>query len=248
MADLDVDRLPRHVAIVMDGNGRWAQQRGLPRHAGHRAGVKTVREIVERSAQVGVDYLTLFAFSSENWRRPPQEVGMLMQLFLASLRSEVKRLHRSNIRVCFVGDQSAFDAKLQAGIRDAEVLTGGNTGLTLIIAANYGGRWDIAQAARRLAEEVAQGRIEATAISPEAVAARLELAGCPDPDLLIRTGGEQRISNFLIWHLAYTELYFSDLLWPDFGGEHFDSALRWFSGRQRRFGRTGEQVETRRGA
>lgn len=241
-------KLPRHVAIVMDGNGRWAKQRGLPRHAGHRAGVKSVRSTVEACARLGIDYLTLFAFSSENWRRPQTEVGMLMQLFLTSLRTEVKRLHSNNIRLTFIGDRTAFSDQLQEKIDAAEKLTAGNSGLTLIIAANYGGRWDITRGAQRIARLVQQGELEIDAITPERFNNELTLGDAPDPDLFIRTGGEKRISNFLLWQLAYTELYFSDVLWPDFDRATFDTALACYSSRQRRFGQTGDQVETRQGA
>lgn len=248
MSTTEEPRLPRHVAIVMDGNGRWAKYHGLPRHAGHRAGIKAVRATVEACAREGIDYLTLFAFSSENWRRPQQEVGMLMQLFLTSLRTEVKRLHRNNIRLRLIGDHAAFGRRLQERIVEAETLTAGNTGLNLIIAANYGGRWDINQAARRLARYVERNELGVDEITPERFERELSLAGVPDPDLFIRTGGEQRISNFLLWQMAYTELYFTDVLWPEFDHKAFKAALTDFARRQRRFGQTGEQVERRQGA
>ena len=227
----------------MDGNGRWARQRSLPRHAGHRAGVKSVRAIVENSARHGVEYLTLFAFSSENWRRPEEEVGMLMSLFLEALRREVAELHKNNVRLRFIGERELLDAKLIEKISSAEALTADNTGLRLQVAVAYGGRWDIVEAARSAAGRVAAGEISADAIDEATFAAGLQLGTAPDPDLLIRTGGEQRISNFLLWNLAYAELWFTDVLWPDFGGTDFEAALAHYSQRQRRYGHTGEQLE-----
>ncbi len=236
-------KVPRHVAIIMDGNGRWARKRGLPRFAGHKAGMDSVRAMVKVCLSEGIECLTLFAFSSENWRRPAEEVGLLMNLFMVALDHEVKKLHKHGVRLRIVGDVSAFAPELQQRITAAEQLTAGNTALTLIIAANYGGRWDITQAARSVAEEVARGELTADAVSQELIESRLSLAGLPEPDLFIRTGGEQRISNFLLWQLAYTELYFTPLLWPEFDDKAFADALQSFAGRQRRFGRTGEQVE-----
>ena len=227
----------------MDGNGRWARKRSLPRHAGHRAGVKSVRAIVENSARHGVDYLTLFAFSSENWRRPDEEVGMLMSLFLEALRREVSELHKNNVRLRFIGERERLDPKLVDKIGNAEALTADNTGLRLQVAVAYGGRWDIVDAARKVATRVAAGDIAVDSIDEATFAAELQLGGAPDPDLLIRTGGEQRISNFLLWNLAYAELWFTDVLWPDFGSDEFDAALAHFSQRQRRYGHTGEQLE-----
>jgi len=235
--------LPRHVAIIMDGNGRWARRRQLPRIAGHRAGVENVRAIVERCAELGIDYLTLFAFSSENWRRPPTEVRLLMDLFVHALEQEVQRLHENGIRLRVIGERSAFPPKLQRAILDAEATTAANSRLTLVIAANYGGRWDVTEGARRLAEEVRAGRLEPEHITPELLGAQLCLSDAPEPDLFIRSGGEQRISNYLLWQLAYTELHFTDCLWPDFDRTQFDVALESFARRQRRFGMTGEQVE-----
>ena len=235
--------LPRHVAIIMDGNGRWARRRQLPRIAGHRAGVENVRVIVERCAELGIDYLTLFAFSSENWRRPPTEVRLLMDLFVHALEQEVQRLHENGIRLRVIGERGAFPPKLQRAILEAEAVTAANSRLTLVIAANYGGRWDITEAARRLAEEVRAGRLEPEHITPELLGSRLCLSEAPEPDLFIRSGGEQRISNYLLWQLAYTELHFTDCLWPDFDRTQFDLALESFARRQRRFGMTGEQVE-----
>lgn len=248
MTDNGDFNVPRHVAIVMDGNGRWAAKQGLPRHAGHKAGVKSVRSTVEACARHGVEFLTLFAFSSENWRRPQQEVSMLMQLFLTSLRVEIKRLQKNNIRVSFIGERNAFDEQIRKKIAEAETATKSNTGLNLIIAANYGGRWDITQGAMRIAEQAAAGELAVADITPERFDRELSLAGTPDPDLFIRTGGEQRISNFLLWQLAYTELYFTDVLWPDFDADAFAHALRCYTNRQRRFGQTGEQVEQKQRA
>ena len=228
--------IPRHVAIIMDGNGRWAAQHGEPRHHGHRAGADSVRDVVETCARAGVGALTLFAFSSENWRRPATEVGMLMELFMRVLDRETDRLHRNGIRLTVVGDRSRLAERLQARCADAEALTRDNVRMRLNIAASYGGRWDLAQAARRLAEEVAAGRRDAASINEAALGAQVCLADLPDPDLFVRTGGEQRISNFLLWQLAYTELYFTPTLWPDFRGEEMHRALDWFASRQRRFG------------
>lgn len=227
----------------MDGNGRWARERTLPRHAGHRAGVKAVRATVEYSAQSGVEYLTLFAFSSENWRRPREEVSKLMGLFVEALRREVAELHQNNVRLRFVGAREQLNAKLIDKIESAEQLTADNSGLNLQVAVAYGGRWDIVQAARKLARQVEAGEIDIDNIDESRFAAELQLADVPDPDLLIRTGGEHRISNFLLWNLAYAELWFSDVLWPDFGESEFDAALEFYSCRQRRYGHTGEQLE-----
>lgn len=242
-SELYARKLPRHVAIIMDGNGRWARKRGLPRFAGHKAGMDSVRAMVKVCLSQGIDCLTLFAFSSENWRRPAEEVGLLMNLFMTALDMEVKKLHKHGVRLRIIGERTAFAPELQQRISAAEQLTAANTALTLIIAANYGGRWDITQAARGLAEQVQRGELAATAVTPEMLESRLSLAGLPEPDLFIRTGGEQRISNFLLWQLAYTELYFTPLLWPEFDDQAFLAALESFAGRQRRFGRTGEQVE-----
>jgi len=227
----------------MDGNGRWANKRALPRHAGHRSGVKAVRTTVESAAKRGVKHLTLFAFSSENWQRPREEVGKLMELFLDALQREVDELHRNKVRLEFIGAREQLKPALLKKIITAEAQTRDNAGLHLIIAVAYGGRWDIVQATRRLASQAAAGEIDATEIGDAEIASNLELANVPDPDLLIRTGGEQRISNFLIWNLAYSELWFCDTLWPDFGEQEFDEALDYFSRRQRRYGHTGEQVE-----
>ncbi|WP_405244127.1 isoprenyl transferase [Lentisalinibacter salinarum] len=236
-------RLPRHVAVIMDGNGRWARRRGLPRQLGHRSGIGPVRTTVETCGKLGIEYLTLFAFSSENWSRPREEVTGLMRLFVESLKREVTELHENDVKLTFVGARERLPGGLVNQMEEAERRTADNTGLRLVIAAAYGGRWDIGQAARSLAAEVAEGRRSVESVDEEAVASRLALAGCPDPDLLIRTGGERRISNFLLWNLAYTELYFSDTLWPDFDAAEFHEALAYFAQRKRRYGRTQEQLE-----
>jgi len=241
---LTVDpNIPNHVAVIMDGNGRWARKRALPRHAGHRSGAGAVRKIVEIAAEHGVRYLTLFAFSSENWNRPREEVSKLMGLFVESLQREIDELHRNNVRLEFIGSRDLLQPKLLDKIIAAETRTSDNTGLRLQVAVAYGGRWDIVQAARRLAERVADGDIAAQDIDDTAFAAELELAEVPDPDLLIRTGGEQRISNFLLWNLAYAELWFCDTLWPDFGQKEFTEALAFYASRERRYGHTGDQAE-----
>lgn len=214
----------------------------MPRHAGHRAGVKSVRQTVEYAAQRGVSYLTLFAFSSENWRRPAEEVGRLMGLFLEALQREVDDLHRNNVRVTFIGARKQLQTELVAKISAAEEKTKDNDGLRLLVAVAYGGRWDIVNAAKKLATRVADGHMSTEEIDDERFAAELALGNVPDPDLLIRTGGERRISNFLLWNLAYAELYFCDCLWPDFGEQDFDDALAFYAGRQRRYGFTGDQV------
>ncbi len=235
--------LPRHVAIIMDGNGRWAKRRQQPRIAGHRAGVENVRNLVQHCAKLGIECLTLFAFSSENWHRPPTEVRLLMDLFVHALRNESRRLHENGVRLSVIGDRSAFPGRLQSAIFDAEALTRDNTLLNMVVAANYGGRWDLTEAARKLALEAQAGRLSPADITPELLGSHLSLAGMPEPDLFIRSGGEQRISNYLLWQLAYTELYFTDCLWPDFDIAQFELALESFRQRQRRFGKTGEQVE-----
>ncbi len=234
--------VPKHVAIVMDGNGRWAARRGLPRTAGHREGVKTARNVIEACGRLGTETLTLFAFSSENWRRPTSEVSLLMSLFLTTLKSEAKRLVENNVHLRFIGDRSAFSSRLQESIAQVERDTRRCDGLTLVVAANYGGRWDITQAARELAGKVASGHLEAAEIDTEALHRHTCLSDLPEPDLLIRTGGEYRISNFLLWQLAYTELHFTDCLWPDFDDVALKAAYADFARRQRRYGRTGDQV------
>ncbi len=238
-----MDKIPEHVAIIMDGNGRWAKQRGKARHAGHRAGVETVRKVIEVCGEQGVKVLTLFAFSSENWQRPKTEVKMLMELFFTALNREVRRMKKRNVRLRIIGDISAFSDKLQKLILESEKSTAANDGLLLQIAANYGGRWDITQAARTLAARVEQGKLKVGQISEAELAQYLSCADVPDPDLFIRTGGEKRISNFLLWQCAYTELYFCETLWPDFGKDDLLLAFQDYAGRQRRFGRISEQVQ-----
>ena len=240
--------IPVHVAVIMDGNGRWAKSRGLPRVAGHRKGVERVRDMVTACAEKGVKYLTLFAFSSENWRRPVQEVQLLKELFLSALDNEIRKLHKNNVRFRVIGDTERFGEKITTRIRQAETLTQKNTALTLTIAANYGGRWDIAQACAELARRAVRGEVDPDTITEKSLEPFLSLAGVPEPDLFIRTGGEQRISNFLLWQLAYTEMYFTPVLWPDFDRAQFEQALASYAGRQRRFGLTGEQIETARHA
>ena len=235
-------RVPQHVAIIMDGNGRWAVRRNRPRTAGHRAGVKSVRAVVEESVRQGVGAVTLFAFSSENWRRPKSEVSLLMELFMGALRAEVKRLDENGVCLRIVGDRTAFPDKLQRRIAEAEDATGGNDAMVLQVAANYGGRWDVAQAARRLVAEALEGRLAPEDVDEQLFSSRLSFPDLPDPDLFIRTGGEQRLSNFLLWQSAYSELYFSDLMWPDFGADAYAEALAEFARRQRRFGLTSEQI------
>ncbi len=248
LATLREGTLPRHLAVIMDGNGRWARRRHLPRFAGHKAGADTVEMVVEACGQLGVEVLTLFAFSSENWQRPEEEVGMLMGLFVSALEQKARRLHRNNVRLRVIGDRRPLSSTLKQRIDEAEELTRHNTGLKLFIAANYGGRWDIIEAARSLAAEVQAGTLAAADIDMERFEAALSLAGHPEPDLFIRTGGERRISNFLLWQLAYTELYFSDVLWPDFSRGDLLAAFADFGQRQRRYGKTGEQVARVQGA
>ena len=235
--------IPRHVAIIMDGNNRWAKRRFMPGVAGHKAGVDAVRAVVEHSARQGVEVLTLFAFSSENWRRPADEVSALMSLFVLALEREVRKLHRHNIRLQIMGDVSGFSPRLQQLIRESEALTANNTAMTLVVAANYGGQWDIAQAARRIAEEVQAGTLQPQDINEQLFHRYTWLADLPPPDLLIRTGGEQRISNFMLWQTAYSELYFSPVFWPDFKEQEYQQALTAFAERIRRFGRTDDQLE-----
>lgn len=235
--------LPRHVAIIMDGNGRWAKKRKLPRIAGHRSGVDSVRKVVRACGKKGIEVLTLFAFSSENWRRPKREVTLLMELFMRALQQEVDSLNRNNVRLRVIGKLKDLPPRLQALIENAEKVTSNNTGLTLVIASNYGGHWDIANAAQQVAQRVKQGEISVEEVTPELLQQHICLSDLPEPDLFIRTGGERRISNYLLWQLAYTELYFTDSLWPDFDEDEFDIALTSFANRQRRFGRTGDQVE-----
>jgi len=243
ITSLDEDKkIPQHIAIIMDGNGRWAQAQGKTRVAGHKAGVDSVRAVVKGARKAGVKALTLFAFSSENWQRPEKEVSVLMDLFLYVLTKEVKRLHKNNIRFQVVGDLSRFSEKLQTNIKKSEELTVENTGLTLSIAANYGGRWDIANAAKQLANQVQSNEISIEDINEESLHEHTCLAELPELDLLIRTGGDFRISNFLLWQAAYAEFYFTETLWPDFDEEQFEKAVDVFDQRERRFGKTGDQV------
>ena len=234
----EVTAVPRHIAIIMDGNGRWATRRFLPRVAGHAKGVERVRDVVEACVERGVEFLTLFAFSSENWRRPAEEVSVLMRLFMTALEREITKMHVNSIRLKVVGDLSRFDAKLQQMIANAERRTANNTRLTLNICANYGGRWDVMQAVGKMVA----ANPGATAFTEEELAPYLAMAYAPEPDLFIRTGGEQRISNFMLWQLAYTEMYFTETFWPDFTGASLDEAILSYQQRERRFGRTSAQL------
>lgn len=236
--------VPKHVAIIMDGNGRWAKQRGKLRTFGHKAGAESVRRAVAFARRNGIQSLTLFAFSSENWQRPEKEVSVLMDLFMTVLKREVKKLHENNIKLNIIGDKARFSERLQRQIKTAEEKTAANTELTLNIAANYGGQWDIVNAARTLAEKVEQQQLGSADISAETFAQELQLADQAAPDLLIRTGGECRISNFILWQAAYAELYFTPVLWPDFDGQTFSQAIAEFAKRERRFGLTSEQLDS----
>jgi undecaprenyl diphosphate synthase len=234
--------LPEHIAIVMDGNGRWAEARGEPRTFGHRAGIEPVRVTIRECSRLGVGALTLFAFSSENWRRPETEVSTLMAIFMDALDREVEELHANQVRLRVIGNRQRLSVRLQQRIAEAEALTADNTGLKLQVAVSYGGRWDVLEAARRLAEQAASGALRPSEIDEERFARELQLADLPDPDLFIRTGGDHRISNFLLWNIAYAELFFTDTLWPDFGVAELAEAIEDFSQRERRFGLTGKQV------
>jgi len=235
--------IPKHIAIIMDGNGRWANRRGLPRIAGHRQGLEAVRAVVKQSADRGVSYLTLFAFSSENWRRPPTEVSLLMELFTNALENKARRLHENQVRLRVVGDLSRFSSRIRMLVQRAENLTRDNERLNLTIAANYGGRWDIEQACAAVCGKVVSGELAREDVTAATIERHLSTDFLPEPDLFIRTGGEQRISNFLLWQLAYTELYFTETLWPEFDERALDDALVSFARRQRRFGQTGDQVQ-----
>ncbi|MEL6710351.1 MAG: polyprenyl diphosphate synthase [Pseudomonadota bacterium] len=241
---IPAEKIPRHIAIILDGNGRWAEQRGKSRYSGHRAGANRVHDLVETCVNLPVEALTLFAFSSENWQRPRLEVKLLLDLFLLMLKREARRMHAHDVRLRVIGDISQFPRRLQHSIAEVEQLTGNNRSLTLQIAANYGGRWDITQAVRQLAHKVTTGTLTADDITPETISQHLTFPDLAEPDLFIRTGGELRISNFLLWQCAYTELYFTDTLWPDFDLTAFEQALASFARRQRRFGRTGQQLKT----
>lgn len=240
--------VPRHVAIIMDGNGRWAKRRGMPRVAGHRKGQERVREAISTCGDRGVEHLTLFAFSSENWGRPAEEVRTLMELFARALEHDISDLHKNKVRFRAIGDIARLGPKLEQAIRAAETLTQDNAALTLNVAVNYGGQWDIAQASADIARRVAAGEFSADDVTPELVARFMCLADAPEVDLLIRTGGEQRISNFLLWQSAYAELFFTPVLWPDFDREQLEQAFVWYAGRDRRFGLTDEQTDIARHA
>lgn len=235
----DIPSVPRHIAVIMDGNGRWAKKRFMPRVMGHQRGVESLREVVRSCRDLGVEYLTVFAFSSENWRRPADEVSFLMSLFLKMLEREIASMHKNNIRLKIIGERAQFDDKLRQTMQEAEQLTSNNTGLTLTIAANYGGRWDVMHAVQAMLKDhpqLAQG------FNEEDLSPYLSMSDAPEPDLFIRTGGEQRISNFMLWQLAYTELYFTDVLWPAFGRRELEEAIASYQKRERRFGRTSEQL------
>ncbi|ORU91131.1 MAG: di-trans,poly-cis-decaprenylcistransferase [Cycloclasticus sp. symbiont of Poecilosclerida sp. N] len=232
--------IPKHIAIVMDGNGRWAQQRNKPRTYGHKAGVDALRETIESCAEIGVEALTVFAFSSENWLRPVKEVDVLMNLFMVTLKSQAKRLHKNNIRLLVIGDRSRFSGSLRNKIKEVELLTASNSGMSLVIAANYGGHWDIEQAAHKMVQKSLDSNVPISKLNLEDY---LSTSGLPTLDLFIRTGGEKRVSNFLLWQIAYSELYFTDTLWPDFDKQDLVSAIESFSSRHRRFGKTDEQID-----
>jgi undecaprenyl diphosphate synthase len=235
--------LPKHIAIIMDGNGRWAKQRFLPRLAGHRAGVESARQVVKNCAKRNIKVLSLFAFSSENWRRPTQEVSHLMELFLTGLEGEVTMLHENKVQLRFIGDRTRFSEKLRKKIGEVENLTRDNTGMVLIIAADYGGKWDIVQSVQQLAQSVAAGNLASTEITEQMISSKLSFADLPDPDLFIRTSGELRISNFMLWQLAYAELYFTSIFWPEFDDKELEKALAHFANRERRFGYNGDQLK-----
>ena len=237
------DLVPRHIAIVMDGNGRWAQHQGMTRVAGHKRGLESARKIVKASIEYNIKYLTLFAFSSENWRRPETEVKFLMKIFANALERRIKKLHQNGVRLRVIGDLNRFGEKIQGLIRKAEGLTRNNDSLYLTIAANYGGRWDMTQACQNIAQQVADKKINKEDVNEDLITSYLSTSDTPAPDLFIRTGGEQRISNFLLWDIAYSELYFTRCLWPEFNETEFQNALHAYAGRQRRYGSTGEQIQ-----
>ncbi|KOY34807.1 isoprenyl transferase [Vibrio parahaemolyticus] len=237
------DSLPKHIAIIMDGNGRWAKSKGKPRVFGHKKGVNAVRKTVAAASKLGIKAMTLFAFSSENWRRPEEEVGLLMELFITVLSSEVKKLHKNNLQLRVIGDTSRFSERLQKKIVEAENLTASNTGMVINIAANYGGKWDITEAAKALALKARNGEIRVEDISEQLITEHLTMADLPEVDLLIRTSGECRISNFMLWQMAYAEMYFTPEFWPEFDEDSLVEAVTWFINRERRFGCTGEQVK-----
>ncbi len=242
-SQLSPEQLPQHIAIIMDGNGRWAKARGKPRVFGHKNGVSAVRKTISSSAKLGIKAVTLFAFSSENWRRPEDEVGILMELFISVLSTEVKKLHKNNLRLRIIGDTSRFSRRLQEKIAHAEEMTASNTGMVINIAANYGGKWDITQAAKRVAEDVKRGQIAPEDIEESTIAQYLTMSDLPEVDLLIRTSGECRISNFMLWQMAYAEIYFTPIFWPEFDEASLIEAVTWYVNRERRFGCTGEQIK-----
>ncbi len=241
---IESHHLPKHIAIIMDGNGRWAKSKGKPRLFGHKSGVKAVRETIKTASRLGIQAVTLFAFSSENWKRPAEEVSLLMELFITALSREVSRLHKNNLRLRVIGDKTRFEPKLQKSIAAAEKLTENNTGTVVNVAANYGGQWDITQAVQVLAQQVEKGELTAQDITSGDIACHLSMADLPDVDLMIRTSGECRISNFMLWQMAYAELYFTDTFWPDFDEVALLKAISWFIERERRFGCTSEQLQT----
>ncbi|PMH41098.1 di-trans,poly-cis-decaprenylcistransferase [Vibrio sp. 10N.286.49.B3] len=237
------DSLPKHIAIIMDGNGRWAKSHGKPRVFGHKKGVSAVRKTISAAAKLKIQAITLFAFSSENWRRPEEEVGLLMELFITVLSSELKKLHKNNLRLRIIGDKSRFSERLQIKIAEAEALTASNTGMVINVAANYGGKWDITEAMKAIALKVESGQLFPNDIDEALITKHLTMSDIPEVDLLIRTSGECRISNFMLWQLAYAEMYFTEQHWPDFGQESLIEAVTWFVDRERRFGCTGEQIK-----
>ncbi|WP_194437485.1 polyprenyl diphosphate synthase [Vibrio fluminensis] len=241
-SQLSPELLPKHIAIIMDGNGRWAKAQGKPRVFGHKNGVSAVRKTISTAARLGIKAVTLFAFSSENWRRPEEEVGVLMELFITVLSTEVKRLHKNGLRLRVIGDTSRFNQRLQQKIAQAEELTAGNSGMVINIAANYGGKWDITEATKQIARQVQQGELNVDQINESLITQHLTMSDLPEVDLLIRTSGECRISNFMLWQLAYAEMYFTPIYWPEFNEDSLIEAVTWFIERERRFGCTGEQV------
>lgn len=237
---MNVTKLPRHIAIIMDGNGRWAKKHHVPHIAGHKAGLKSAREIVEYCVKKNIEVLTLFVFSSENWRRPKEQVHYLLHLFATMLQRDTKKLHEKNVQLRIIGDRAQFEEKLQKQIMKAQALTAHNTGLKLLLAANYGGQWDITEAFRQVAVDIEKGQLTAAKVTPELIQSKLAFADLPNPDLFIRTSGELRISNFILWQLAYTELYFTDVYWPDFTVSELEKALYSYAHRERRFGAMSE--------
>ncbi|MEZ8823435.1 isoprenyl transferase [Vibrio amylolyticus] len=240
---LSFEALPKHIAVIMDGNGRWAEAQGKPRVFGHKNGVAAVRKTISSAAKLGIEAVTLFAFSSENWRRPEEEVGVLMELFITVLSTEINKLHKNNLSLRVIGDKTRFSERLQKKIAQAEDKTAANTGMVVNIAANYGGQWDITQAMKKIASEVEEGKLEAAHVNDELIASHLSMSDIPDVDLLIRTGGECRISNFMLWQIAYAELYFTPIYWPEFNEDSLIEAVTWFVNRERRFGCTGNQIK-----